>query len=264
MSVAANQTISRQVKQRRKIPVAASTHIYQGTLVFVSATGYGDDDTASGVNRFAGIAVDEVDNSAGSAGDLLLEVWRDGVFALSGAGTFTQADEGKPVYATDNYTVTLNPAAAGAVRIGYVSEYVSATKLRVAIEPDDLNALKNQQGQIADASIVVGAENTNVRAITIQLKDEHGNDIAFAGQVKAVLYADAARAAYVATGGSTGIAIGTDGALLALVAKKAFLLTSEQDGDIDLTWTDTGTEAAYLALELPNGKIVMSDALTNT
>ena len=97
----------------------------------------------------------------------------------------------------------------------------------------------------ADASITVGAENTNVRAITIQLKDANGD-------------------AFVTTGGSTGIAIGTDGALLTVVAKKYFVAISEADGDIDLTWTDTGTEAAYLAVRLPNGRLVISAAMTNT
>lgn len=114
-----------------------------------------------------------------------------------------------------------------------------------------------------DASIVVGAESTNVRAITIQLKDANGDDIDYVEQVEIGVFLDAGRLAYVVTGGTTGIAIGTDGALLALVAKKYFVATSEADGDIDLTWTDTGTEAAYLGVRLPNGRWVMSDALTN-
>ena len=115
-----------------------------------------------------------------------------------------------------------------------------------------------------DATVTVGDEDTNVRAITIQLKDALGNDIEYAETVEVILFADAAKAAFVATGGSTGIAIGTDGALLAVVAKKYFLAVSETDGDIDLTWTDTGTEAAYIGVRLPNGRIVMgSQALTN-
>lgn len=115
-----------------------------------------------------------------------------------------------------------------------------------------------------DASIVVSAEDTNVRTITIQLKDAQGNDINYVETVEIIMFLDAARLAFVVTGGSTGIAIGTDGALLAVVAKKYFLATSEADGDIDLTWTDTGTEAAFLGLRLPNGRIIMSSALANT
>ena len=119
-------------------------------------------------------------------------------------------------------------------------------------------------GAVADASIVVGAENANVRNITIQLKDAAGADIAVRQAVQIAVLLDANGDAFVVTGGSTGIAIGTDGALLAIVAKKLFLAISEADGDIDLTWTDTGTEAAYLAVILPNGKMIISTALTNT
>jgi hypothetical protein len=82
--------------------------------------------------------------------------------------------------------------------------------------------------------------------------------------VHVAVLADANGDAFVSTGGSTGIAIGTDGALLAIIAKKLFLAISEPDGDIDLTWTDTGTEAAYLAVILTSGKMVISSAMTNT
>lgn len=119
-------------------------------------------------------------------------------------------------------------------------------------------------GAVAGATIVVGAEVTNVRAITIQLTDAQGADIASRQAVQIAVLADANGDAFVTTGGSTGIAIGTDGALLAIVAKKLFLAVSEADGDVDLTWTDTGTEAAYLAVILPSGKMVISAALTNT
>jgi hypothetical protein len=117
-----------------------------------------------------------------------------------------------------------------------------------------------------DATITVGAEGASVanqRAITIQLKDAEGRDINYVEEVDIVLFLTADRLAYVVTGGSTGIAIGTDGALSTIIAKKVFRATSEADGDIDLTWTDTGTEAAFLGVKLPNGRYVMSSALTN-
>lgn len=132
---------------------------------------------------------------------------------------------------------------------------------------DTVNRLVSNDIQVTnpcvDASITVGAEVTNVRAITIQLKDSNGADLAERATVRAFVMADANGDAFATTGGSTGIAIGTDGALLAVVAKKAFIIISEADGDIDLTWTDTGTEVCYLHLELPNGRRVVSDALTN-
>jgi len=117
-----------------------------------------------------------------------------------------------------------------------------------------------------NATITVSAEGAttaNTRDITIQLLDADGNDIAYAETVEVIMYLDAAQAAFVVTGGSTGIDVGTDGALLDVVAKKYFLVTSETDGDIDLEWLDTGTEVAFLGVRLPNGRIIISDALTN-
>lgn len=117
-----------------------------------------------------------------------------------------------------------------------------------------------------NATITVSAEGAttaNTRDITIQLLDADGNDIAYAETIEVIMYLDAAQAAFVVTGGSTGIDVGTDGALLDVVAKKYFLATSETDGDIDLEWLDTGTEVAFLGLRLPNGRVIISDALTN-
>ena len=115
-----------------------------------------------------------------------------------------------------------------------------------------------------DCSITVGAENANVRAITIQLKDALGNDIDYVELVEILVFGSAAMTSG-ATGGSTGLAIGTDGAIIATSeAKKHFFVTSEADGDIDLTWTDTGTESVAVGVRLPTGRIVVSDAFANT
>lgn len=115
-----------------------------------------------------------------------------------------------------------------------------------------------------DASITVGGENTNVRAITIQLKNANGDDINYVETVEIIVFGSAAMTSFASTGGSTGIAIGTDGALLTVVAKKYFIATSEADGDIDLTWTDTGSESVAVGVRLPNGRVVVSDAFANT
>lgn len=115
-----------------------------------------------------------------------------------------------------------------------------------------------------DATVTVGAEVSNARAITIQLLDAYGQPINYVETVEVIVFLNEARTAFAVTGGSTGIAIGTDGALLTVVAKKYFLATSEADGDIDLVYTDTGTEACFIGVRLPNGRIVMgSQALTN-
>jgi hypothetical protein len=114
-----------------------------------------------------------------------------------------------------------------------------------------------------DASITVGAESTDVRQITIQLKDAHGNAIDYAETVDIVMLLNSGGTDFVATGGSTGIAIGASGKLLTIVAKKVFKAISTTSGVIALTWTDTGTEAAFLGLYLPNGTRVISSTLQN-
>jgi hypothetical protein len=113
-----------------------------------------------------------------------------------------------------------------------------------------------------DATITLGAEVGDAIPIAIQLLDAAGNDLDYVEEVELVMFLNAARTAYVVTGGSTGIAIGTDGALSTVVAKKRFFATCEADGDIDLSWTDTAHEVAFLGVKLPNGKMVMSAALT--
>lgn len=140
MAVTANQIVKRQDGCIRSFPVAASTKIYQGTLVFLTASGYADDDTATGVNGFLGIAKEYVDNSSGSAGDLSVEVYTDGDFELVGAGTYSQANVGDIVYAEDNYTIGVAISSAS-VPIGKVTRFVSSTKLIVEIETVGVNAL---------------------------------------------------------------------------------------------------------------------------
>jgi hypothetical protein len=138
MAVTANQIIQKR-EGRRSYPVAASVRIYEGTLVFLTATGYATDVTASGVNGFLGVAIGEADNSSGSAGAITVEVWPSGEFVLEGTG-FAQSDVGSTAYAEDNYTIGVSISTAS-VPIGMVTEYVSSTKVRVHIDPVNTGAL---------------------------------------------------------------------------------------------------------------------------
>lgn len=112
----------------RPVPVAASTNIYQGTMVF-SASGYGSG-TAGGAS-FLGVALEQQDNSSGSAGDLNAECYTRGAFSFNGT-SFTQATVGVKIYATDNNTVTATATSNSFV--GKCVEYISATKIRVELE----------------------------------------------------------------------------------------------------------------------------------
>ena len=106
----------------------------------------------------------------------------------------------------------------------------------------------------------------NQRDIAITLRDDQGDAINFAGQVELILFTSAAMVDFAATGGTTGIAQGSGGntgKILALVAKKIFRAISDVNGVIAVIYTDTGTEAVYLGVRLPNGEVVGIGLLTN-
>ena len=116
-------------------------------------------------------------------------------------------------------------------------------------------------GELYSATITVGAEDTTV-PVTIQLTDISGSDLATRAAVYAYMSDDANGDSVTGTGPSTETAITTDGVLIPLVAKKAYLLISESDGDIDLTFTESGAATWYLILIMPDGRLVASDAIT--
>lgn len=120
----------------------------------------------------------------------------------------------------------------------------------------------NITAKCADASITA-TPGSGATTIVIQLKDATGADIDYVETVQVALFTSSAMTAFATTGGSTGLSITDDGALLAVVAKKLYWMTSEADGDLNLTYTDNAQEATYLALYLPTGKVVGA-AITTT
>lgn len=110
-----------------------------------------------------------------------------------------------------------------------------------------------------DATVVVDPTSTSPRAITVTLKDAEGRAIDYAENVELIVYSTTAMVDFTATGGSTGLAIGASGKLLAQVAKKVFKAISTTAGVIALTHTDTGTDACYLGVRLPNGRVIGAD-----
>jgi len=141
-----------------------------------------------------------------------------------------------------------------------------------ALQQGDQNQLQSRDINISrpavDATITVSAEGAttaNTRDIVVTLLDSEGVAITAVEEIEVHMFLNAARTAYVVTGGSTGITLGAagDGAILIIVAKKVFVCTTEPTGILDLDWLDTGTEVAFLGIKLPNGRYVMSSALTN-
>lgn len=131
MAVTTNQVVLHQAGERVKYDVAAATHLYEGTIVFIDANGRAVGTAASGANRVGGIAVHEADNSAGAAAAISVECFRRGVFVLTGSG-FVSADVGKRVYATENSTISLT--AAGGAYVGRIQEVIDSTHCAVLLD----------------------------------------------------------------------------------------------------------------------------------
>jgi hypothetical protein len=60
----------------------------------------------------------------------------------------------------------------------------------------------------------------------------------------------------------TSNAIGTDGLLIELSSNVAGFMTCESDGDVDLAIVIPSGKTVYLVLVMPDGHLVISDAIT--
>lgn len=128
-AVTADQIVKRQhMSHYSGNPVAASTIIYKGTLVF-DAAGYMSG-TAGG-NKFMGVSRGHYDNSAGANGDIHCEYDTHGRVLLTGSG-FVAADVGVKVYAVDNFTISKTSTSNS--YIGVIESYVSATQVWVTLD----------------------------------------------------------------------------------------------------------------------------------
>jgi hypothetical protein len=114
---------------------------------------------------------------------------------------------------------------------------------------------------VGNAVITVAAEAADSITVSIQLTDNNGNDLAAFGAVDAYLSDNSDGSTLAGTAPDT-VAIGTDGLMIDQVAKKAFRLVSESDGDIDIAIGENGVDTWYLVVILPDGSLVISDAIT--
>lgn len=205
MAVSANQILDSAADDNLGVPVAASTRLWSNTLAYL-ASGYLDDDTAAGANKFAGIVTDEKDNSGGSAGDIKGEVRRTGKYLLTGTG-FTQATVGSLAYGTDNFTVTDNGAAEGAVYIGRFAEYYSSTQMWVEIDPVAFATATSADAITTQVLTFDGATGVNEVHIPTNLADALSIEIATVGDLLAVDTSTGAVAVTITTTAAAGLTL---------------------------------------------------------
>jgi predicted RecA/RadA family phage recombinase len=105
-------------------PVAANTKIYAGSLVCISAEGYAVPAADTSGYRFAGVALEQVDNTDGGKS---VRVRRTGVFEFD-AVSISQDMVGAAMYASDDHTFDDAEGPTNDVKVGLLVKYVSATK----------------------------------------------------------------------------------------------------------------------------------------
>ncbi len=108
-------------------PVKGLTKIYAGSLVCVSgAGGFAIPAADAAGNIFVGVALEQVDNSAGGDGDKKVKVRRTGVFEFN-ASSITQAMVGDIMYIVDDETFD-ETSPGNSVFCGRLVKYESATR----------------------------------------------------------------------------------------------------------------------------------------
>lgn len=155
--------------------------------------------------------------------------------------------------------IALESGTPGAIiSVMVLPQWVSRADL-ITSSVAELDALN---GAAMGCTFTIGAENSNAINVALQLTDANDDDVAERQCVYAYLsndqYGDS-----LATAPAGGVAIGTDGLAAEVIDNRAFFLTSEADGDIDLNITvPSGSATYYLAVRLANGKLVVSEAIT--
>ncbi len=120
-----------------------------------------------------------------------------------------------------------------------------------------------RSNQVCDADITITDNGSGSFTAAIQLKGPNGNDLTSPAWVGFYLSTDSA--GMVAAADSTDsseIAIATDGLLQEHLTDVEGDLVSEADGDIGLTITVIEGKTVYLVLKMPDGTLIISDAMS--
>ncbi len=108
-------------------PVAAGAKIYAGSLVCVNADGFAVPAADTSGYVFVGVALEQMDNSAGANGAKSIRVRREGVFEFD-AASITQAMVGDPMYVVDDHTFDDAAGPTNDIKVGLLVKFASATK----------------------------------------------------------------------------------------------------------------------------------------
>lgn len=154
------------------LPMEASTLIYAGTMVASNAAGNAVPASASTALKLWGRAEQHVDNSAGAAGALRINV-HPGVFAFvnSGAGAdlIAAANVGAPCFAVDDNVVALTDGNGARPYAGIIFPFDpnNLTPVQVGVGPGFAPSYPGAGGSSAFKARGVGFTNHSLTAFTV-------------------------------------------------------------------------------------------------
>lgn len=112
--------------------------VYKGTLMDIDGTGFALQVADTDALIFAGVSAETKDNSAGSPGDINIDIYVTGIFEFKSTG-LTQANVGGLAYADlanpdSGQRVLPTTGGTNPVVVGRIVEVPSATRARVRID----------------------------------------------------------------------------------------------------------------------------------
>lgn len=149
------------------LPVAASAHIYRGTLISqLTASGNVVPYSTALSSRVVGVAQFEIDNSSGSAGDKRLRIETKRMYAMkngtSGDAFSESSIIGDVVYGSDDHTVA-KVSTGGRKPVGFFFGMEADGKVRVFVDPT-VAALVEKLMLLTDSPATADALRDNIVA----------------------------------------------------------------------------------------------------
>jgi hypothetical protein len=127
-------------------------------------------------------------------------------------------------------------------------------------------AIKELQNLHLDATFTIGAEGgggTTINVAVVVKQDKAATAVSSRRVLDVYLSDSSTGAGIIGTAPSSGGAIGTNGVILASVtANKYYKVLTTAAGLFDITFTEAGAKTFYLVVVMPNGRLVVSSAIT--
>lgn len=115
-----------------------------------------------------------------------------------------------------------------------------------------------------NVTLTVGAEAATASdCIRVSAQFKNKNGTALTEKCVARFYlSDVATGLGVTGTGPTTVAAGSKGAIILEVSRKNYTVMTDANGIVEIDLTDAGTSTWYMVMVLPNGRFVISGAIT--